>query len=212
VSWETRTSGPEKRLWKQNDNTDVYELTSGSLAAPAAGDEGNVLSRLMKDARSASELAKLSRFRPGGFSDLVLLVEVSPPEARPELTDIVVTLEQEAVGDTDRAMVTVLSNVEAPVPIQLSRPDLSGSNFGTSELYAIFNRGDLSANAVEFTAPPQIAGRSFKRWLIDGREGAAASGPSSVSVKQSCRAVAEYEPVGQPAEGAAALAGVGASR
>jgi hypothetical protein len=194
VTWETRAAAVPMWTPREDAATDLYDLASDSLTRPEQGGEGTLLSRLMKDAPTSPELAKLSRFRPGGFSELLLLVEVFPSRARLELAEMIVSFTQEAVVDTGRAMVSVLSNVEEPVPIQLSRPDLSGSNFGTCELFAIFARGDLRANPVELWAPPQFAGRPFQRWVVDDSTAAAASQPSSVRVNQSCEALAEYGP------------------
>lgn len=194
VTWETRASAPAAHLWTQSGDADTYQLAAGSLAVSAPGDEGNLLSKLLKDSQSALELAKLTRFRPGGFSDLELLVEVSPASARLEVTDLVVTVEQEAATDTTSALVCVFSNVDGSVPVSLSRPDRSGTNFGTCNLYAIFDRGDLSANPIQLTVPPEFVGRPFSRWVIDGSPAPTANRSASVTVKQSCQAVAEYAP------------------
>jgi hypothetical protein len=193
VIWETTASGTS--AW--GDPTDgISKLDPTALKLTKPGEEGNLISMLLSkspsDANAADEVTKLSSYRPGAFSDLELIIEFLPTDARIEFTTLVVEVEQELFKRPSEALVSVRNEDDLLIPVSFSRPDLGQFSQGEGLVFAIYDRGELRAQPVRVTLQRQFGARWLKSASIDGKPASLDVANGTLTVSGPCAVIAKF--------------------
>ncbi|MDM0053020.1 hypothetical protein [Variovorax sp. J22R115] len=190
VSFETFGGKSGKAGWRVDDGVGVLE--GAALWPPSPPTQESLLAQLLagdsdKDPNT-SNLVKLSDFRPGVFSDFVLNVTVTPPEARIALEEVELLVTTEGTNAPDDQWIACVSaNVPKMIPLSTNKADLAGHAGGLGQYVGVFKRTDAP---VELSVPASFGELTHCGWLIDGEQDK--RGPT-ISLKQSSYVVALYE-------------------
>ncbi|MDM0109666.1 hypothetical protein QTH97_32430 [Variovorax sp. J22R24] len=187
VSFETFGGKSDKAGWRIDDGVGVLE--GAALWPPSPPTQESLLAQLLagdKDPHAAN-LVKLSDFRPGVFSDFVLNVTVTPPEARIALEEVELFITTEGTNAPDDQWIACVSvNVPTMIPLSTSKADLAGHAGGLGRYVGVFKRTDAP---VELSVPASFGELTHCGWLINGDH---KRGPT-ISLEQSSYVVALYE-------------------
>jgi hypothetical protein len=167
------TGGRSKTVgWTKARGTPLDVLEGDALWQKKDDSQENLLTNLMRgygDQR-ADRLITISQFRPGVFSDFLMMVEFSPPGDRVKFTELTLQLAEETGDNNVRSVsVSVDNNRDLEIPITVSKKDQSGRDGGIGRYVGCYpNLTNLAEDPIRFSVPATYGRYRHAGWLVDG--------------------------------------------